>query len=760
MYAFALMNLLIGVSKSLKNKTLSVKYTTVKGDKNNLQEFELWLDESGTFLMDDQISNGKNPSIIGGILMPIGALSNDRLRQLADPNGSGASHAMEMSYSEAQQIVPAALEEICNAGGKLVYFENAERIYYHHNRDLYLRTLASGLAQLTKVLAVQCDFMLNIIIAVRYWPDEDNPEILNEITPDEYRQQLKHYIAREYDDAHFSLPPQDRIALTILSARQEVRLSLADYASNARLVLNTKKFAPVKNRLIPLIESGYQFTVTAQSTEVFIRSLLSRGDISGALIELFSSRNSQKKKQLFTEIMDKFSTLSYRLQRLQIRSFASALRVAAGKEIDFEHSEALLKAGIHDFFGAVEQRGIDVQTDESLFSLNLSLADMYLREGDILHAAPVMDQLEKLVSKMNYRVENLVFLYLFREKKALFQINSMQYSKAVETMSATIRTMESLLSVLDADPLINSFFGSADSVCSEYLGDAYCMKIYAELFLQRNDHSLFEKCLREDTESALKQYRYPGELERNQQYRSKAENEEGKCLKALEWLLKTQQIEIATNGLASACQQYLEAAQQEDLISRTYYAMYYIEIMENAQRLGQTDLSSVMEAALVKEKSLLKELMTQEKQQTILSDTGKDTVVFSDIFTEDQQRNYHPLEIVLWKYAAYLYRIGAKNAAERYFARAIYVCDENPDYTVLKHVALAILLEWRSLREMEGEKIDQINTRLLQRSSFLLETPGLPAEMCQYAFEVKNCADHSDENSAKRAYSLSRVIAY
>ena len=60
---------------------------------------------------------------------------------------------MEMSYSDAQRIVPAALEGVCKAGAKLVFFENAERIYHPHNRDLYLRVLAFGLAQLVRFLS-------------------------------------------------------------------------------------------------------------------------------------------------------------------------------------------------------------------------------------------------------------------------------------------------------------------------------------------------------------------------------------------------------------------------------------------------------------------------------------------------------------------------------------------------------------------------------------------------------------------------------
>ena len=728
-----------------------------------MTEYELWLDESGDFIMESQIATGKNPSLIGGILIPKGALSDTKILELADPNHTGKFHSIEMSNEEAQRIVPAALKEVCDAGGRLVYFENTERIYYHNNRDLYLRALASGLAQLVKVLSVQGVFRLNIIVAVRFWRKGGQTGTLIEITPEEYRQELKSYITQQFDDIHFSLNPQSGIALTILSARKDARLGLADYASNAKLVLDSAKFRPVRNQLLPMIEAGYHFTITALSAEASIRAKLASGDVSGALVEYFTARGNMNREQMFQEIMNRFSTLSYRLQRLQVRSFASALRVAAGKETDFEQSEAILKSAISDFFGELENRGMDVQTDESLFTLDLALADMFLREGDIINAAPVMADLERLLRSMNYRVENLAFLYLYRDKKALYEINRMEYPQAVATMGETIKTMENLISVLSADDLVMSYFGHEDAMMSEYLGDAYCMKIYAELFLQRENKKLFQDMLRADTEKALRQYRYPGELERNQQYRSKAENEEGNCQDALEWLLKTQEIVLTEDGIENACLQYLIAARGEDRISRAYYIMYYVEIMENAARLGQTNVSNAMKFALDREKSSIEDFLIPEKEQIILSHVRDNPVIFTDIFSSDIKRTYHPMEIVLWKYGAYLWHSGAEQAAEKCWKKAVSVCDENPDYTVLKLAALAILLEWMYNLLQNEMKIASVKRELIKRCNALSMLEGLSEPMKTYVSDVQHFVlDIKDDRliDPKKAFQLSRVISF
>ncbi len=723
-----------------------------------MNEFELWLDESGDFEMESQ---HKNPSLVGGVLSPKGLFTSDDLRKLVSADSFEYGHAMEMTKGQARRIVPNALEAVCKAGCKLVYFENIERIDYHTNRDLYLRVLAAGLAQLSKFLSTMGQFRLEIIVALR--SSRDNNGTLHLIRSEEYRNELKTYIANEFEDISFVMDPTNRIGLTIMDARVEPKLFLADFACNAKFSINSEKYFPVKERLQKLIDKSYRFTVTALTTETVIRAKLSNGDISGALMDYYTTKGQLDKPKMFHEILDNFMSKSYRLQRLQLRKFSAELRNYVAKETDFERSEGLLQSVIGEFYEDLMNRNIIVQSDESLFWLYLSLADMYLREGDVLHAKPVMDAMDTLVKGMNYRVENLAHLYFYRDKKALYEINCMDYTGAAATMEATISAMESLIDVLDADPLVGEYFRTGKGFYSEYLGDAYCMKIYAELFLQRFDKNLYESVLREDTEKAIAQYHYPGELERSQQYRSKAENEAGHCRAALDWLLMTQEITVERDDIQNACLRYLVAARQEDLLSRCYYAMYYVEILENAMRSGQRDLAESMMTALEKEKSMLLDLLQPRKPIQMTSVTGERPVVYEDIFTDTKSpRRYHPLEIVLWKYGSYQAMLNNTKAAETYWAEALAVCGENPDYTVLKLVAAAIQLERFSYipADKQSEK-RALRRDISKRASNVLALSGLPSEMEAYARSILAFAEQDgDPADFETAYKLSRRIAF
>ena len=90
-----------------------------------MREYELWLDESGDFEPDSQTHKKRYPSMVGGVLIEKGRLSDDEIRRLANPvPGDRNPHAVDMGANEIQSVILPALETLCACGGKLVYFPN------------------------------------------------------------------------------------------------------------------------------------------------------------------------------------------------------------------------------------------------------------------------------------------------------------------------------------------------------------------------------------------------------------------------------------------------------------------------------------------------------------------------------------------------------------------------------------------------------------------------------------------------------------
>ncbi|MBR1854216.1 MAG: hypothetical protein IJ794_13920 [Lachnospiraceae bacterium] len=738
-----------------------------------MKKYELWIDESGSFSAEDQQDPERIPSLVGGILIEQDVISDDELTQMTSVSGSeGFAHSTDYGQTQEEQVVIPALESIFNRGGRLVYFENSERISDLGHRELYLRLLALGLVQLIRTIGKNGAFLLDIYIALRVDRDRGYEKIPDE----EYIRMLKGYMkeSREYGMLEFE--PGSKVNLSILSARKERKLQLADFACNARLTRNSHKFdgQEVRERLYRLFDEDYIFSFKIHTSENRILSMLAAEKIADALMELYTGYGDLDPQEMLAEIMDRFAMLSYRLQRLQLKRFTANVVSFIRAETDFERSEAIAKKILGELFAEIENRKIQVQTDEAQFELNAWLLDMYLREGDIIKAGQVLEQMQKIISGMNYRVENLAHLYLYIDRKALYEINCMEYAKAVRTMEKSIHAMENIIEILDVDEGIGAFFQGHGKMASEYLGDAYCMKIYAEMFLQREDEGLYERCLRQDTEIALAQYEYEGELERNRQYRAHIEMIRGNYRDAFTWLLMAAECGGSEEDLPAACGAYLQKAQTEDPLSRAYYLMYYVELLQEAYSGGDTRLAQNMEEALTAQEEIWEEYFQEGGLSSeIRSDVeGQEPEIHLDLFKNllgSPTRVYHPWEILLWKYGVYQYQTGCDlKEADGYLERAVEICDRDKDYTMMDIIALAILLDQLAFRMEKGQKsISECGAeRLRRRAGKVLQTEGLPEKLFAYAQQVKDFIDRVKAKSscgaeeAKEARKLAEKIAY
>ena len=86
------------------------------------------------------------------------------------------------------------------------------------NADLYLRMMAAGLLQLFEKLSADGEFVIDLVIAVRYVPDDQGNLVL--IEDEEYLSRLREYILDLFIvlDVYFSFRPIDFNNLAILLA--------------------------------------------------------------------------------------------------------------------------------------------------------------------------------------------------------------------------------------------------------------------------------------------------------------------------------------------------------------------------------------------------------------------------------------------------------------------------------------------------------------------------------------------------------------
>lgn len=666
-----------------------------------MKNYELWLDESGEFTEEYETQMDRNPSLVGGILIERGKIDDNIISELTSVReGEEFAHAMNYGSEEMENKVVPALESIVRSGGKLVYFENRERSTRDNNRELYLDLLARGLIQLMRKLAVEGEFTLDISLAQRR-----DIEAGNMIDDNEIISKINNYINEEIYNGILTLDRNSMINLSVQDARYEHHLMLADFACNTRLTRDSGKCKGVKNRLKKLFNrNAYIFSFSIFPVAEKIKSMAATGNLSNAFYELYTGYGINDHDMLAEELFNRFKEMSYRLQRIMLNTFVDNMVAFARNETEFKRGERIIKRVISELFeDYLTEIGDDrLQIDDAKFKLHFWLLDMYLREGNIIKAASVIRIMDGIVKGMNYRFENLEHLYWYNDRKALFQINCMEYRAAAETMDRSISTIKDMIDFADNNETIQKYFGGNKTVLCEHLGDAYCMKIYAEMFLQKSEPILYEESLKEDLKNGLRQYYYDGEKERTLQYFAHVEMVKGNIKEAISYLLHSAGIERDCINEAEEYTNkkiyvaYLEKATREDPLSRAYYFMYYVEIMLTAYNVGKDErkISKIMYDAITAQKKIRDILLSQEDRIGYHMSADVHTNIIANIWG-DEQNTYHPVEIILWKYAMYLI-IANKNTEEinSYFERATMICESNHDYIMMQIISLAIYLDW------------------------------------------------------------------
>lgn len=496
-----------------------------------MMDFELWLDESGEFTPEDQAKPNWSPSLVGGILIEKKKIPPaNELAQIVSQGAINAkdAHGTEFSDWKKHKIVIPALEAIVQRGARLVYFENYERYTKYSHIELYLKLLASGITQLTQAIAADYpEFTLLVKIASKSVPPEDmtkkelQSHVVDKnystvlISPEEIESTLKTYLKEEWKKGRFEIEERSSVRIEIQDARTTTCLKLADYADNMRLTRTASAYRGMyKERVAALFENAMIFSVNVRTVENEINMDLANGNFSNAFERLYLGRGMFNHRQMLSKILNRFSKTSYRLAKLQFSNFIDSIITYAKNETDFEEVERVLKKILVEVFSDNGKKKIPCQTDVGEYSIRLQLSDMYLREGDLISAKQELDAIQIIISGMNYRIENLNYLYFYNDKLTLYYINCMEYDKAVETIQKSIDAIEMVqCQILDNDILHSYFdYGKGVKLNSEYLGRALRMKIYAEMFIQRSHPETYEK-IKEDIEEALSQYEYLGELE-------------------------------------------------------------------------------------------------------------------------------------------------------------------------------------------------------------------------------------------------------
>lgn len=708
------------------------------------KEYELWLDESGQFINEKELkSRNRKPSLVGGFLVEKHMVDQIPFEEMID---SARNHAMDLGNLDKQNYILPILERMqTEYGARQVFFENAEYAEGRTGRQLYLRILAEGLLQLMQLLNAQYESVsLSVIIARRR---DVQAEIgSQEILSDEYVRMLRLLMDKKKREHRILLHESSTLEFLITPAHLENKLQLADFACNTRLTRDSAAFCKVRDRVSKVQENAYIFTLTEITSENYISRSLADGYISDAIMELYTSKDNLDHKKILDLIVQRVKNTNYRLVKSQLKQCASDIFAYTAKEDDYEVGEAFLKKIAEELIPELEKENQPYQ--DMHFAVLLQLADMYLREGDILAAGDVIRKCRSVHENMGNQLEDIFSYYQLLEKEALLAIKEFDFEQGRRLMEKVCGIFTKLMDFMQTDEMVSRRFHMLQS---EYLGDALCMQIYAMLFLQRSNPELYpELCQLSDL--ALRQYpNTEGELERHRQYRSHIELEQGNYESALRWLYKAKcfyEEELTEESMI----QFLNlVCDTEAEVSCKYYLMYYLLIVCEC-KIHKHSQAEVMFRALQKQERLLKIAEIRLPKANNLQE-----VDISAVQSDSTKILYHPQEIIFWKYATYLSLNGCEPFAIKYYEKAAEICFKRKEYLTGYMTGIGIEAERIScLFQMKKSSDAMMAYHVLKGRIEELEKEILPAGMKLFCQKVANRM----QPNRGTMWEISRMITY
>lgn len=678
-----------------------------------IKRYELWLDESGQFKQETELKK-KNlkPSFVGGVLIEKSMLGRILFDEMIDGN---RNHAMNVTDSDKREYILPVLERLKNEyNARQVFFENADYEDGKSNRQLYLRIIAEGLLQLLQTLNAQNQsIVLDVIIAQRQ--DVDSPDGQRRILDQEYIRALQLCIEKKKKEHKMLLDENCALHFEIQPAHREKKLQMADFACNTRLTRDSKAFRNVKERVMALYENAYIFTLSEISSENFIKRSLAQGHLADAVMELYGSKDELDRGKMLNFMLERIRHMDYRLIKNQLKECVSELTSYVAQQDDFKVGEIFLEEINDEFLVMLEANGYACQNLK--FSLLLQLSDMYLRQGNIVSARRILEACEETQKKLGNSLEEVFSYYQLKEKEALLAINEFDYGRADSILNMICATFENLMQAVCDDKNLKIRF---PNLRSEYYGDALCMKIYAMMFMQRENSELYEEMCRL-SDIALQNYpEQEGELERHRQYRSHIELEQGNYKEALKWLLLAQgwkDMELTSQNLVKFLKQICTV---ENETSCQYYLMYYLLVLAES-KYARDDIAETMWKALNNQKELMRigglRKAPQHSEDAIEVD-------INDVQQEKSGVKFHPMEVIHWKYASYLYHSGKYQMAYEYYGSAEEMCFVNSNCHTMWIVGLGIMAEKICcMIKGKAKGIDQELQLLKERIHTITEAP-------------------------------------
>ena len=526
------------------------------------KRYELYLDESGDF-EDRDLRKGWTPSFVGGILCPSEVISQDKIDELIKK----PIHAME-AYDKEQFL--GIIESLLLMGGRIVLFENNERVRILDGDTTYLNIITEGLTKLLRDLHnenPEANIEINILIATRQNSEEREKGNLIRIMEKEY--------LRRFEESMYASLGRNKIdhvsfSISFANAKRDKRLMFADIICNTWLTRKAKiKFnAEDRARIASLYADSVHYEVYEDPDAGYIRRLISENRIGEAIAQLCTHSKIKRavldvRDILLDRILNEYPRdreIYFQYMSLKIGQFNRRRDYLAGIQFAKQYKELVLTP-------LFETKEVRNSAEYWTFDTDFYLLTMYDHIGNADMCTEYANRCNEHIDVVSHSWEHMDYYFNFRIRELNRMIGRFEFENVIAKTQPLIEALQA------AKKLFSTISPKSDSdqvQKSDLLGKVYGIRLEAYTNLLYDHPEYFRQAL--DTSNlALEEFTKAFDLHRQYQYRCLMFTTAGKEREALDSLLNAYDMTLSDGVFSQFIEKTFSVGTKADVFALFHY---------------------------------------------------------------------------------------------------------------------------------------------------------------------------------------------
>lgn len=548
-------------------------------------KYDLYLDESGNFEEDDR-KKKKTPSLVGGILCPSHVMTQRKIDSLI----TKPIHASE-GYDKEHYF--SIIGSLLKLGGKIILFENPERVHILDGDTTYLNIITEGLTKLLRDLHNRyphANLEINILIATRQNSEERENGNQIRIMEIEYK--------KRFDEKMFISLGRNKIEhvefkFSFANAKKDKRLMFADLICNTWLTRKGKvKFsAEDRDKISSLYADSVHYEVYEDPDAGYLRRLISENRIGEAIAQLCTHKKAKQnvldvRDLLINRIIKEytedretyFSYMSLKLGQLNRRRDR-----LTGIQVAERYKELILEP-------LTKNEEVRQTAEYWQFDTDFYLLTMYDHIGNVDKCTEYAELCNKHIGVVSRSWEHIDYYFKFRIRELNQMIGCFDFENVLLKSQPLIDVLQSAKELFS---MITPDTEGSNTQGSDLLGKVYGVRLEAYTNLLY-DHPEFYSQALTTSDLALAEFSRSCDIQRQLQYRCLLQVTANKSSEALISLLKAYNLEDDNTPFSRFIEKAFSNGMRADVFALFHYSNVMVLLKQNNDSQAEKMYKAIM----------------------------------------------------------------------------------------------------------------------------------------------------------------------